>query len=136
KKSTVNKTIYDLKILASYLHIVIETLEISESPPFGLCNILCKFFGGVKKPDGSNYKPTTHGPEFVKLNEVFQARQNNSKVKAWEINIRGQTLLLKNKLKPDKGRIPGMYGQSSPRCGHVAQSQKKCPVAIYNEYAS
>ncbi|XP_052791863.1 uncharacterized protein LOC128226008 [Mya arenaria] len=100
-KSTVNKTFYDLKVLSSYLHTVNEMREISEIAPNELCNLMCKFFVSVKKPDGSNYEPTTlrgflgsferylrdqnfgysliHGPEFANLKEVFQAKQKQLK---------------------------------------------------------
>ena len=60
--------------------------------PQKLCTILCKFFVGVRKPDGSNFEPVTlrgflgslgysliHGIEFVRVKEVLQAKSRELK---------------------------------------------------------
>lgn len=60
-KNTLSKTFYDNKLLRKFMDTpeINESRQIHEIPPQELCTLLCKFFVGVRKSDGSQYEPTS-----------------------------------------------------------------------------
>lgn len=58
-RNTLKKTFGNMNLLKSFLGTQIENSSIETMPPSDLNNLLCKFFLGVRKPDGSNYEPNT-----------------------------------------------------------------------------
>ncbi|XP_033730685.1 uncharacterized protein LOC117320126 [Pecten maximus] len=100
-KNTLSKTFYDLKLLRQFLSLENENREIYQIPPQELCPLLCKFFIGIRKQDGSNYEPSSlrgfmssfdrqlrrydygysvvSSVEFGKVREVLTAKQRELK---------------------------------------------------------
>ncbi|KAK3093435.1 hypothetical protein FSP39_015689 [Pinctada imbricata] len=100
-KNTLSKTMYDLKLLRNYLSSIGEQRSIEQIPVGELSQILCKFFLGIRKSDGSNYEPSSlrcfmssfdrhlkrldygfslvTSDEFRKVREVLQAKQRDLK---------------------------------------------------------
>ncbi|KAK3088308.1 hypothetical protein FSP39_017339 [Pinctada imbricata] len=101
-KNTLSKTMYDLKLLRNYLYSIGDQRSIETIPVCELSQILCKFFLGIRKSDGSNYEPSSlrcfmssfdrhlkrldygfslvTSDEFRKVREVLQAKQRDLKI--------------------------------------------------------
>ena len=99
-KNTLSKTIYDLKLLRKYLENIGEHRPIETIPAGELSQVLCRFFLGIRKSDGSNYESSLRGfmssidihlkrmdygfslvtsDEFRKVRDVLQAKQRDLK---------------------------------------------------------
>jgi integrase len=101
-RNTLKKTLYDMSLLKLFLEETLnEKRPIECIPPPELSDLLCKFFLGVRKSDGSNYEPNTlrtfmssidrhlrrmkygfqiiSSVEFAKVREVLKAKQKDLK---------------------------------------------------------
>ena len=100
-KKTLSKTRYDVKLVETFFKREKEERSLQDIPPEVLAPLLCKFFIGVRKSDGSQYEPNTlrsflssferhlkkhdypssliNDREFDKLREVLKSKQMDLK---------------------------------------------------------